>query len=338
MFYIDLVRAISVLLIITYHFNQQIGAHGIHAAEIFKQTFASENIGSLGITLFIILSGAALMASYGRTLELRTYARKRFLAIFPLYWTGFLVTAATLFLLHGHLRGDSAHWKFLLTIIGFDGFLYYRIPNYYLLGEWFIGFILLLYLGFPLLRKALKQQPLLLCIGVLALYVSITTFYNELFVIDIVHNPLTRLPDFVFGMMFVAYVKRVSQSALLLAIVVFGVPLVWHLPIPHIYVAFLMGMSAFATLAFIAQKIETNARVNGGIAFISKYSFPAFLVHHNIIGELLVRFMNTSLGRVEVYFLYLIVLILTFSAAVLLTRLTNTVTRGFKPSAASQQA
>ncbi|WP_175944751.1 acyltransferase [Caballeronia sp. BCC1704] len=332
-FYIDLIRAISVLLIITFHFNQQIGAHGIKAAEIFKQTFHSENIGSLGITLFIIISGAALMMSSGNTLDLRVYARKRFLAIFPLYWTGFLLTAAILFVLHGHVRGDSSHWKFILTLIGMDGFLYYRIPNYYLLGEWFIGFILVLYVAFPVLRWMALRRPLVLVLAVAAIYAVVTLNYAKLFEIDVVHNPLARLPEFVFGMLFVQYAPRLRWPVATLALAALCIPLIWSLPIPHIYVALDTGIAAFVVLAYIGQTMKPEGRLLQVVSFVSTYSFAAFLVHHNIIGELLVRFMNMALSHVEVYFLYMIIVFLAFTAGRLLTGLTDALVRFFRPPA-----
>ncbi|MFM0138658.1 acyltransferase family protein [Caballeronia grimmiae] len=337
LFYIDLIRALSVLLIITFHFNQQIGSHGIRAAEIFKQTFHSENIGSLGITLFIIISGAALMVSSGNSLNLATYARKRFLAIFPLYWTGFLLTAAALFILHGHLRGDSSHWKFILTVIGMDGFLYYRIPNYYLLGEWFIGFILIMYGAFPILRWAVLRRPVVLTIAVAALYLAVTLNYDKLFHIDVIHNPIARLPEFVFGMLFVQYAPKVRWYVALAALIALCIPLVWTVPVLHIYVALETGIAAFTLLAYAGQSLRFGVRWQQVIAFLSTYSFAAFLVHHNIIGELLVRFLNGALSHVEVYFLYLIVLVLAFTVGRLLTMLADALTRFFLPAPAAAQ-
>jgi len=337
LFYIDLIRALSVLLIITFHFNQQIGSHSIRAPEIFKQTFHSENIGSLGITLFIIISGAALMISSGNSLSVATYARKRFLAIFPLYWTGFLLTAAALFILHGHVRGDSSHWKFILTILGMDGFLYYRIPNYYLLGEWFIGFILILYVAFPLLRQAVLRRPVLLAVAVSAVYIAVTLNYGKLFQIDVVHNPIARLPEFVFGMLFVRYAPKVRWHIAVTAVIALCIPLIWTVPVPHIYVALETGIAAFTILAYAGQTISFGPRTQRVISFLSTYSFAAFLVHHNIIGELLVRFMNGALSHVEVYFLYLIVLALAFTAGKLLTTLADALTRFFMPAPPAAQ-
>lgn len=62
-------------------------------------------------------------------------------------------------------------WRFVLTLIGMDGYLSEYGSGFYVLGEWFLGFIVLFYIIFPLLRYLLKKNELVMWIIVLALYV-----------------------------------------------------------------------------------------------------------------------------------------------------------------------
>lgn len=41
----------------------------------------------------------------------------------------------------------------LLSLLGMDGYFQYRGPNYYLIGEWFFGAIVFLYILYPLFAK-----------------------------------------------------------------------------------------------------------------------------------------------------------------------------------------
>ena len=109
-------------------------------------------------------------------------------------------------------------------MIGFDGLLLTNgYPTFYLLGEWFLGVIVLIYLVFPLLRKLLNEKPALL------LGLTIVGYIGGLLLCD--HGPyplvpatmlFVRIPELVFGMFFVKYKGKVSwkMAAAALAVIV----------------------------------------------------------------------------------------------------------------------
>ncbi|SEL34654.1 Peptidoglycan/LPS O-acetylase OafA/YrhL, contains acyltransferase and SGNH-hydrolase domains [Paenibacillus sp. cl141a] len=330
LFYLDFLRAISIFMIIIYHFNQQLGFHAINSSGVFIQNFKNDNIGSLGITLFIILSGASLMYSYKENFSLKKFLVKRFLSIFPLFWIGYIVTFFVLFVINKGLHHNVEPWKMIFTLIGFDGFLYYKIPNFYLVGEWFLGFIIIMYLIFPVLRYLVLKYPVLTTIVTLVIYILTVENYNTLFRIDVVHNPLTRLPEMLLGMMYIQYSEKLKRLWYLIpAIIVSLLLFIVKVDIPHIYVTFILGSSLFIVLAYLTQFIKMN-QLKESFSFISKYSFAAFIIHHNLIGQFLVRFDTLSLSQIETYALFTIVSILIFWLSMYLYRASSKLSQRLK--------
>ncbi|OPJ59528.1 acyltransferase family protein [Clostridium chromiireducens] len=320
-FYLDFIRAISVMLIITYHFNVQIGLHNINTKYVMIQNFANENIGSIGITLFIMISGMALMLNYKDNLDMELFIKKRITTLYPIYWIGYILTFIILAIIIRGIPVSAEGWSFVFTIVGMDGFLYYIVPNFYLIGEWFFGFIIILYLIFPIARILLLKYPKRTLGIVIIVYIFLTSHYGRLFQIDVVRNPLIRLLDFMFGMSLAVYMKEIKSYQFLVGIIgliiLLGVPL----NISHIYIAFLAGALVFICLIYISKYIRLES-VRKLISFISKYSFAAILTHHNIIAQILNRFNNTQISIQCTYLLYIVVLMITFLAAFCLFELT----------------
>jgi len=65
-FYLDFIRAISIFLIMIFHFNAHMLQFKVSDSAIFwmKSGFEHTCLGVLGISLFIILSGATLSALF----------------------------------------------------------------------------------------------------------------------------------------------------------------------------------------------------------------------------------------------------------------------------------
>lgn len=159
LFYLDFVRAIAVILILLTHYNAGF-VFGINPPQLdkcvlFEYPFGIY-IGDLGVSLFLIISGAALMYVYNERIDLKTFYKKRFLAIYPMFWIAYIV--AVLPNLGNFSSLGIPKWRFVLTLIGMDGYLSEYGSGFYVLGEWFLGFIVLFYIIFPLLRYLLKKR------------------------------------------------------------------------------------------------------------------------------------------------------------------------------------
>ena len=60
-FYLDFIRVISMIMIVTYHFYAHFAENNITG---FKM-FSNGKWGMIGVTLFFMISGASLMYNYG---------------------------------------------------------------------------------------------------------------------------------------------------------------------------------------------------------------------------------------------------------------------------------
>lgn len=217
-FYLDLVRALAAVLVVITHFNNPY-LHQAQKRHVFAYEPFGIYIGNLGVSLFLIISGAALMMTYGGPrLDLRVFYWKRFKGIYPMFWTAWILGTLYFFLANqGVARNHAPTRAFLFTLFGMDGMVAnFHIQTMYLLGEWFLGFIVLFYIVFPLLRWAVMTYPKTTAAAIFAIYAVTFVLLNKIphsFPNQIV-LPL-RLPELAFGMYFVRYVRRMPTWAVL---------------------------------------------------------------------------------------------------------------------------
>lgn len=303
LFGLDFVRVLAAVLIVIFHYNMvSIDYPDIVKPNLLFVEYANGTMGHIGVSLFFVLTGASLMYVYSERLELRTYFRKRFLAIFPLYWTIYGAFFCYFYLLKGKFGFDLPLWRLLLTVIGMDGYLDYLLPGYYLVGEWFVGCILIIYLCFPLLRSAMLKQPVVTAAAAILGYIALEVFYP--FQMEIQYCFLIRIPEVMFGMYFMKYFyeKRENRErfgwkwavpsglCLLLAMTV---------PLPGIfsrpYKILWTGIPCFLFLLWVGGQIR-GERIRAVITYCSRYSFALFLVHHILVGKFLFPFSGKVLG------------------------------------------
>ncbi|MEW6429292.1 MAG: acyltransferase family protein [Thermodesulfobacteriota bacterium] len=295
LFFLDWVRSVAILLIINAHFNDMLREYGI-PAHVFHS-----NPSGLGVSLFITLSGASLMAAYGKDLGgVSSFFWKRFLTIFPLFWLCYLLFYVALSVQGGTfppMQGNPL--KYLLTLTGFDGFFLYKASNFYLIGEWFLGLIILFYLSFPLLRHAVLAMGYWVLPCSLLLMVIAAHLHN-IWQVEMGANrfPPSRLMEFIWGMTLVWYFCRqdvtwkerwrfLAAAAATFTGIYFFLKPAWLMP--HI----LAGLAAFPILALLAWPLGSGA-MQSLTGFVSKYSYGAFLVHHQFLAFL---FAFTTLPR-----------------------------------------
>ena len=85
LFYLDFVRAIATISIVLTHFNARFLYLNPPAPEkaVITTTVANIYIGGWGVSLFFIISGAALMYVYQEKCELKTFLQKKIFKYLP---------------------------------------------------------------------------------------------------------------------------------------------------------------------------------------------------------------------------------------------------------------
>ena len=248
-------------------------------------------LGRLGVSFFIVLSGASLALGSFKS-GYFTFLRKRAASILPFYWVAYVVVGVFLFMFFGRIcmRGDIS--KILMTVFAIDG----HIPikgRYYLIGEWFTGFILIMYLLAPLVHWSILRTrglilPLYFVISALA--IKYTPVLSQSIVIWHSHanfNVLSRIFEFALGIFFTLYVLRRRRLHALLAAA--GVAyIVVYIALGHdvfefTTTGFLSMFCIFLVLTYLLPFVPFAESQRSIISFFSKYSFMAFLFHHQVL-------------------------------------------------------
>ncbi|MCI7179777.1 MAG: acyltransferase [Schaedlerella sp.] len=292
LFYLDFVRAIAAISIVITHYNAGYLWMGQENKAVLTLEVGGLYIGDWGVSLFLIISGAALMYVYEEKCELKKFFKKRFLSIYPMFWIAYVVYLAYYVLVYKNIPGAGtiAPWRIIFSVIGFDGLLVANgIQTFYLLGEWFLGVIVLIYLLFPLLRKLANEKPVLLLVLTAISYAggAVLCRYGP-FPLVLSTCVLVRLPEVVFGMMFVKYRKKVNWKAALAALLLVAANQILQPEIPRTIQTTVVGIASFIVLVYVSEFVKFRP-VEYICSVLSKYSYAIFLVHHVIIDQVIAR-------------------------------------------------
>ncbi|MFC0265839.1 acyltransferase family protein [Alloscardovia macacae] len=306
LFYLDAVRAFAAVLIVITHFNNPF----LVDRPVFANSPFGIYIGSLGVSLFLIISGAALMYTQGdrEKLNLVSFYRKRAKTIYPMFWIAFVVANLFHFWRSGWLFGDTPKWRILLSLFAVDGYVAnMHVATFYTLGEWFLGFILIFYALFPLLRKGVKEYPVLTAGIIAILYVGTMLSGRTLFQLpqDLLFT--VRLPEIAFGMYFVRYIKKVPNVVGAGAVVLLALQQ-WREFLTGNLAVTIVGIAFFLAMVWVCQYIGTpHAVLRMPTNWLSKYSYAIFLTHHVIIVDIFSYFARYhEWSQLQIYGLFLV--------------------------------
>ena len=321
----DIVRSIAAALVVCMHF-----IIGEQAFPLWPRS-SVVNIGEMGVCIFFTLSGSTLCLSnpIKKKLNIKRFYLRRITSIFPMYYIAWLMFTWYALLRTRSLNDAVPMQNLVFTILGMDGYLLYRFPNFYRMGEWFLGCILLLYLMFPILHAAIRRCPAGSAFLILAVYGCTLVFYP--FAMPQDRFVLMNLPLFCFGIYYESYGASIKPKIKLLIQISCGLFLFITLffgkalGIPHNL--FLIGSAGYISIMHAAQYLARCPAIKRLCAVISKYSFPVFLVHHIVAYRLEALFIHESLSTLEYSLIFLLYLTLTGILARLLHEITGYVVR-----------
>ncbi len=319
LFYLDFIRAIATIAILLTHYNAlyiYMFKQDMLNRVVITGSVANIYIGDFGVSLFFIISGASLMYVYDEKLELGKFYKKRIKSIFPMFYLAYISAFLFNFYRFKNIVPPAPKRNFLLTIFGMDGLFSSVVPTWYILGEWFLGFIILVYLIFPLLRFCVKKQPVITAIVVAILYVLTVVLYKGKMAPSTIIT--MRIPEILFGMLFVKFGKKVKWPVALGALAVLIVNSILKPQIHSSIQTTYIGIASFLLLVFISYGLEKVVAVNAASMVISKYSYAIFLVHHFIIYYVAGQFDLGSISVVKSYLLFVVcMVIIAFFARIL---------------------
>ncbi|HEY9574483.1 MAG TPA: acyltransferase family protein, partial [Lachnospiraceae bacterium] len=249
----------------------------------------------------------------------KTFYKKRFLSIYPMFWIAYLVGFAYRLLTHYNWQGIPKH-RILYSILGLDGlFIANGVRDFYVLGEWFLGFIILFYIVFPVLRAAVKKNACITLIFVILLALITMKVVWRYFPGIVTSTVLfVRLPEIVFGMVMVKWKAKPSfLSGLISLAVIVANTIIKPSSIPMDIQVFYVGVASFFVLSYLASLIKSE-KVMFVFRKVGNYSYAVFLVHHLITDVFFEKISMQTMTRTQSYVSFLgLCVIIGFCAWVL---------------------
>ena len=327
-FYLDFIRALAVVLILLTHYNALFLYMNPQPLDKVVITYRICNlyIGDFGVSLFFIISGAALMYVYEEKCNLATFYKKRFLSIYPMFWLAYIIAFVIQKLVYHASYAGIPKQNFIYTILGFDSYFSGTKQTFVIVGEWFLGCIILVYILFPLLRWGVNKHPGTFTAALILLYLlAIVCYQTGLSKAELV---VVRLPEVFFGMIYMKYFRKTNWKVALgaLAVLIANTILspAFNSNIQTTYV----GIAAFLVLTFIAKYMECGV-VKAICSFLSKYSYAIFLIHHFIIYKVADMVDFYKISTAESYGMFAVCVVIIIVASLLLQFLNDKVKMGF---------
>lgn len=324
---IDVIRCVATIQIVLFHMC------------VSEAPFANALVlwGREGVGLFFAISAAGLVNRYYYKFDCKAYYKKRFVSIFIPFWIAY----AAVFLRNYFISGFHFPWEFngiskkymLLSLLGVDCFAgAIGIPNFALIGEWFLAVILFIYLIFPLWRKLFIKLPELTVILFLIARILIC-MHNPVPQLAVCFNPITALSNFSIGAYLLLFLSKnhISRSKTLkmvvagasVAMIALGKYLTLQRGQPDIGEIF-ATVGLLLILMIVSPFVTKYA--NKFVKFICERSYEIFLVHHVVIyATTTVVHNNFTVSNAIVGYGYILAVILMFACA--LKRVSNPVIR-----------
>ncbi len=367
----DLIRALSTVWIVLFHYSYTFVQYGVGGDHIYVMMHANGTWGALFVSLFFMLSGASLyynwsdrMTSFKGKGGVLDFYKKRWLAIFPMFYIAWFVFYLMYVISFNWMWGWGGDYrKLLLTLFGVDGYFMYRGMNYYTVGEWFLGAIIMLYVLYPLLQWCMNKIPristtvIVLLFGLNVGRRMIPAFapYNAWVIISDNINIITCLFSFWIGMLLIRADRRLARRAFVIPAVIVGlIIMILPLPVSTLILSPLLAVCFYIVLMAVSVWIDgkrggdwsdgsegANIGVERGkakgiikiydrvIGFFSKYSFAIFLVHHVTVQKMMAVFTGREFTFILSVLYFIVCLAVISILAFLLSKATDHIIKLF---------
>lgn len=289
----DVIRIFACLTILMIHFNASVSGYDYSGQFLFNNGivpnyyFDCIYLGEIGNSLFFILSGASLMLKPKKDLPGNPFQFwfKRAKSLYPAFWIAFVVATCVHFFRYKWIS-DAPLQSLLRSILGVDGYAMCRSwseGDFYQVGEWYLGCILLCYLFWPLVVWIWKKIPALIFTGgVIAIYIVTVLISNGNDKLVII-----RLCEMIAGGFFSQYLSTTKNWKLLGGSLLAAIlSIYWKndLKLHSITVSFVVCWAIFVWISGIVEYFPTVfSALSPYLKKVAGLTYPLFLVHHKLI-------------------------------------------------------
>lgn len=301
-FSLDFIKVIGIFIIILFHFlagieNEQV----LYDPSVFKignislLNLGGVNIalGNYGISLLFIASGMSLMYAYPKKMGLKEYYKKRFLAIYPLYYVTFIMASFLQVFLGYRLNDRAPFWTLVWTALGIDNWIGEFAPTYGLVGDGFLGCLIFICVLFPVLHKCMNKNHYITMGG----YTLIFLLWEYLYPFNFpkTYSVILRIFEVLMGVYFIKTGGEVTWRGASFSVLLLGIIFIIKVPFVSAYLlSALAGISLAVLLCYIIKRIK-NEWIHKMIIWFKQYSYAAFLIHHFLLNIILKNIPKRSL-------------------------------------------
>lgn len=290
-----------------------------HSKGKFKLLYrtANSNFGYLFDISFFCISGAVLFYNYPKINSIKIFYFKRWKSILPSFYLCFLYFyLSNVF----RYRKQIFKWtllKFCITLLGLDGYLAYITNTCYLVGEWFLGAIIIIYLLFPILSCLLNSSGFLF-----SLILPMLNFYmyktNHLIYSKPI-NLITCLTNFCFGILTIKFMHFFFKNIKTLVVSIIIFLLLSSIAFPNILIFHqIQGFSLFIILVNVGRYVMFT-KLNKIFIELGNLSYTIFLYQHKIILDVL------SVSNPTFWYLHLQLLAIVILLTIICSKIHNMV-------------
>ena len=324
---LDFIRTVCAVIVVCYHFTCALDIFDIQGFRNILYTYPNGKWGEMAVSVFFMLSGAVMFYNYqGKKLNVIEFYKKRWLSLFPMFYVMWIL----MYLREVTLRGGEWFWNgepklMLLSFIGMDGYFYYLQKNYYFIGEWFLGAIIILYILFPVLKNLYKQYKGRTSLILAMVWGMILT--ADWFTIEPFRNIITCICSFWIGMLLMEYREACKKYWYLFgigALTLFAI----QIPIDYTLTTNLTAIAVFVVLFRLGGEITKLSLPRKVILSVSKNSYAIFLTHHVIIDNWVKTERYGQIGLKRQLLWMAVALLVSYISAVLLRVLTEALQKG----------
>jgi len=273
--YLDFARTVAIFAVLAIHF---LATYSGYVLPLFN---GKSNLTAISSPIFFAVSGSALALTNPRSkpLNVGKFYRRRLLRIFPIFYLTYTICFVISFFLEHGFRSDVPIWHILFTICGVDGLvLNFGVSSFYLVGEWFLGCIVMVYILFPIFHFLWRLPkwvlPSLLAVAfVIACVTNVSFQVNNFFV----------MPLICFGFGIVVFSRKPMWWGALAAVLVLAVITLAGIPWPFELANVVFGCSVTYILYFLGRAFDYLPPISRWLAWFSELSFAIILTHHIII-------------------------------------------------------
>ena len=255
----------------------------------FLHTTANSDFGFMFVTSFFCISGFVLYYKYPEIFSIKQFYYKRWKQILVPYYICYIYCFFQESFRLKRIVFSRNLQKFLLNIFGLDGYFLYRIRTHYLIGEWFLGAIIIIYILYPLILFLTNKINTFINITLLCIFYFIMYYQSKFFIIKPTINIITCIASFYFGMVlfrFKLYFLYNNKAIIIFSLLLFLLCTIRININFNIIIFQLQGFCLFIFLFKIGYYVM-NTKLHLIFDEINNISYGIYLFQHRLILDIL---------------------------------------------------